>query len=89
MAALNVAPVAVILPEGTPAKLTTPAGRSVIQCPAQRVEGLTCKQCRLCAKAARKVIVGLEAHGTAQKYVSQRLIQANSLLRRLPPAASA
>lgn len=71
LADLNIGPVAVVLPYGTPESLTTPGGRKVVQCPAQSRSCVTCKQCGLCADAKRKVIVGLEAHGAQTATVSE------------------
>ena len=50
--------------ESIPAR--TPAGRRVVQCPAQTA-GRTCAQCRLCARSARSVVVAFVAHGAAHK----------------------
>ena len=68
--ALGIAPVVTLLPIGTPAKLQTPAGNTVILCPAQRRENLTCVKCKLCQIPKRKVIIGFEAHGYAKRIVS-------------------
>jgi len=68
--ALNITPVAVVLPLGTEKKISTPAGNTVILCPAQYKENLTCGNCKLCAIRDRKVIIGFEAHGASKKHVS-------------------
>ncbi len=67
--ALGIAPVAVVLPEDAPDKLTTPGGAPVIVC-LNETKGLTCEGCGLCAKADRKSIVGFRAHGQASAIVS-------------------
>lgn len=57
-------PVVAIVPTDTPEKSYTPAGRTIIVCPAQSRDGVTCETCGLCARADRGVIVGFRAHGT-------------------------
>ena len=53
-----------IVPQDTPAKSWTPAGRVIIVCPAQTREDVTCQSCGLCAIPDRSVIIGFRAHGT-------------------------
>lgn len=67
LAALNIAPVATILPEGVEENTATPDGRKVIVCPAQKTEGMTCQKCRLCSRADRSVIIGFIPHGSAKR----------------------
>ncbi len=69
LAGLGIGPVAVVLPVGAPARLLTPGGRRVIAC-LNETKGLTCLECRLCAVAGRKSIVGFRAHGAAKHIVS-------------------
>lgn len=70
LAGYKVGPVAVIIPTDTPDRgLTTPGGRRVIVCPAQR-DLLTCASCWLCAIPGRKAIVGFRAHGQAAARVN-------------------
>lgn len=64
LAALDLGPVAAIVPSDTPEKSYTPEGRTIIVCPAQTRDGVTCATCGLCARADRAVIVGFRAHGT-------------------------
>lgn len=70
LARLGIAPVAVVLPENSPDKLTTPEGRSVIVC-LNETKRLTCLECQLCAVSTRKSIVGFRAHGQAKAIVTQ------------------
>lgn len=71
LAALGIAPVAVVLPQDAPSRATlTPAGRTVVVCPAQTSE-LTCDECQLCTHATRKSIVGFRAHGQFKARVSE------------------
>jgi hypothetical protein len=69
LADLEIAPVVTVLPEHAPEKLSTPAGRTVIVCPAQSREDVTCATCGLCQRQDRTVIVGFRAHGTAKRKV--------------------
>ena len=46
---------------------TTPKGRKIVVCPATYKEGMSCNDCRLCAKANRKTIVGFPAHGRSKR----------------------
>ena len=61
---LNLGPVVAIVPMDTPEKTQTPAGRTIIVCPAQTRDEVTCATCGLCARADRGVIIGFRAHGT-------------------------
>lgn len=67
LAALKIGPVATILPEGVTENTTTPDGRKVVVCPAQKVDGITCQKCRLCSRADRSVIIGFIPHGSAKR----------------------
>ena len=67
LAALDIGPVAVVLPAGFDGRRTqTPAGRRVAQCPAT-YRDTTCADCGLCAMRDRKVIVGFPAHGVHKR----------------------
>lgn len=60
-------PVVTVLPINAPAKMTTPAGRPVITCPAQTRDDVSCADCQLCARQDRPTIIGFLAHGTGAK----------------------
>lgn len=62
-------PVATVVPPGSPSSLTTPAGRRVIVCPAQRSDR-TCADCGLCARSDRSFIIGFVPHGTGARKVA-------------------
>lgn len=64
LAEADAGPVCCIVPSDTPEKSYTPAGRTIIVCPAQTRDGITCETCGLCARADRAVIVGFRAHGS-------------------------
>lgn len=64
LAEMDLGPVVAIVPMDTPEKTQTPAGRTIIVCPAQTRDGVTCATCGLCARADRGVIIGFRAHGT-------------------------
>lgn len=67
LSALAIGPVVTILPVQSAEKLHTPEGRTVIVCPAQTRDDVTCASCGLCQRADRKVIVGFRAHGVSKK----------------------
>lgn len=65
-------PVATLVPAGTPARFTTPAGRAGVICPAQIRPGVTCSSCGLCGVAsARRPVVGFLPHGGRAKVADQ------------------
>lgn len=67
LAALEIAPVVVVMPRDATENTTTPAGRRVVICPATQRDDVSCASCKLCARADRKVIVGFPAHGALAK----------------------
>jgi hypothetical protein len=73
LAALDIAPVCVIVSTNSDEKMLTPEGRKVIVCPAQIRDDVTCKSCKLCAVINRKVIIAFQAHGPAGKTVSEKV----------------
>lgn len=80
LADLGIGPVAVVVASDTPDRgLRTPGGRRVVVCPAETAARLTCAECRLCAVAHRRAVVGFRAHGQLRAEVD-RLVQ----LRRAP-----
>jgi hypothetical protein len=68
---LNIGPVVTLLPEDYEDKSITPAGNTVIVCPAQTRDNVSCSTCKLCANVNRSVIIGFKAHGTAKKAASK------------------
>lgn len=55
---------AVVLPSDAPARSVTPAGHTVVVCPAQTSDGrVTCNTCRLCDASKPGPIVGFREHG--------------------------
>jgi hypothetical protein len=66
----DLVPVVTLLPHDAPIRLKTPAGRRVTVCPAE-TEGLTCRECELCAIPDRKTIIGFRAHGNYRKHVTE------------------
>ena len=64
---LGIAPVVSILPLGeTRKRFKSPAGNTVLRCPAEYVEDLTCKSCGLCAEISRSFAVGFTVHGSSK-----------------------
>ena len=70
LAALNIAPVCVVLPSDATANTVTPQGRKVVVCPATQRDNVTCDSCRLCSKSTRTCIIGFPAHGTGARKAS-------------------
>jgi len=83
LAALDIAPVAAVLPSeyeigkgesvtDYKARLetlpqTTPQGRRIVTCPASYMPAVSCATCKLCAVGNRKTIIGFPAHGASAK----------------------
>jgi len=67
-AALDVAPVVVVLPADAIRALRTPAGHKVVVCPAS-LDTTDCLRCGLCQRGQRRAIVGFPAHGSAKAKV--------------------
>ena len=61
-------PVVVTMPPGWREKIKTEAGHTVIPCPAESREGVTCESCELCARPGREVIIGFPGHGTRKRF---------------------
>jgi hypothetical protein len=59
----------------------TPAGRAIVRCPAEHIDGMTCAQCELCANRDRRSIVGFTAHGSSKRRVIG-IVQAGSVTRK-------
>jgi hypothetical protein len=77
LADVTTCPIVVTVPMDTPEKSETPDGRTIIVCPAQTRDDVTCASCGLCARADRRVIVGFRAHGTRARVadaVARRVI---------------
>lgn len=70
LAALGIAPVAVVLPSDQSTNTATPAGRKVVVCPATQRDDVSCATCQLCQRE-RSVIVGFPAHGASAKRASR------------------
>lgn len=71
MAALGIAPVAVVLPAEQTTATKTPEGRPVAICPAALSDSVSCASCGLCALASRKAIIGFPAHGASKRKASR------------------
>lgn len=65
--ALNVGPVVVIMPDDCQKVEKTPAGNTVIQCPATYLDGVQCANCGICQVSIRKAIIGFPVHGTSKR----------------------
>ena len=67
LAALEIAPVTVVLESTQTTNTQTPQGRKVVICPATIREDIDCARCQLCARVDREAIIGFPAHGTSLK----------------------
>lgn len=65
--ALDCGPVVTIVPEDYPKTGTTPAGHSVVTCPATYRDDVTCATCGICAVATRKAIIAFPVHGSGKR----------------------
>ena len=70
LADLCIAPVVTVLNSDATTNMKTPAGRTVVVCPATQRDDVTCATCQLCQRQ-RSTIVGFPAHGTGKKKVVQ------------------
>ncbi len=66
-------PMTTVLPLGSARVQHTKQGLTVITCPAQLAEDVTCKSCGLCQKKDRKSVVGFRAHGQDKANITDRL----------------
>lgn len=65
--ALDCGPVVCILPIDADKVTQTPAGNTVVICPAVQSDNVTCASCGICAVSTRKTIIGFPAHGIAKR----------------------
>lgn len=75
LADLGIGPVVCVLPSTATKNCKTPAGRTVVVCPATQQDFVTCSTCQLCYHQ-RETIVGFPAHGSRLKRIDIRLAQA-------------
>ena len=54
----------------------TPAGNTVLVCPAQRSDTTTCADCKLCHHRGRRVVIAFLAHGTGKRKANAALSEA-------------
>jgi len=72
LADLDAGPVVVVLPSDQVVNTKTPAGRSVVVCPATIRDDVSCATCQLCQRQ-RSAIVGFPAHGSRKRVINIRL----------------
>lgn len=75
LADLGVGPVVCVLDSTQTANLKTPAGRTVVICPATQRDDVTCATCALCYRQ-RDTVVGFPAHGSSRRKIDIRLAAA-------------
>jgi hypothetical protein len=56
-------PVVVIIPTDAPKVSRTPAGRKIVQCPAENSDRITCANCGLCQLGDRPYLIGFKPKG--------------------------
>lgn len=64
--ALNCGPVVTIVPADYPKSGITPAGHSVVLCPATYRDDIQCSNCGICAVSDRKAIIAFPVHGSGK-----------------------
>jgi len=69
LAALEIGPVVVVLDSAQRQNLATPAGRTVVVCPATIRDDVTCESCQMCQRQ-RSAIIGFPAHGASKRKAS-------------------
>jgi hypothetical protein len=74
---LGIAPVVCVLPRDQVTNCKTPAGRTVVVCPAVTREDVSCATCKLCSHMHRETIVGFPAHGSGARKIELHLQRAN------------
>lgn len=67
LAALDVAPVACVLPIEQDKPTRTPEGRFVAVCPATVRDDIDCASCGICAVPGHKAVIGFPAHGSGAR----------------------
>jgi hypothetical protein len=72
LAATGAGPVVCIVPSTTTENTRTPAGRTVVICPATQRDDVTCASCQLCQRD-RSVIVAFPAHGASKRRIDIKL----------------
>ena len=72
LADYNAGPVVVVLPSNQITNTKTPAGRTVVVCPATIRDDVSCHNCQLCQRQ-RSAIVGFPAHGSRKRVINIRL----------------
>lgn len=72
---MGIGPVVTVLPRDQMENTTTPAGRTIVVCPAVTRDDVSCATCQLCSRTHRDTIVGFPAHGTGAKRVELHLRQ--------------
>lgn len=69
LAALDIGPVATLLPDDVTDNTQTPEGRTIAICPAVKYDAITCATCGICTKQ-HKAVVGFPAIGRCKENVA-------------------
>ena len=78
LASLEAGPVVSIVPIDHPKLSYTPAGRSVVICPAVTSDDVTCSNCGLCQNQNRRSIVAFPVHGSGKKKAERVFMMARA-----------
>ena len=62
-------PIVVVSPADAPKVTRTPAGRQIVQCPAENTDRITCSNCGLCQIADRSYLIGFKPKGAKRRAV--------------------
>lgn len=76
--ALQIGPiVTVVTPNEWQGKNTgkTPAGNTLVRCPAEYIDSMNCAACMLCAVSTRKGIVAFTAHGSGKNKAAASVLE--------------
>lgn len=73
LVSLSIGPVVTIMPTDCDKVTVTPAGNTIVQCPATYMDNMTCANCGICAVSTRKAIIGFPVHGVS-KGKAQKII---------------
>lgn len=71
LVSLNIGPVVVLMQEGQDKVSYTPAGNTIVQCPATYREDINCSSCGICAVSTRKAIIGFPVHGARRRKAAE------------------
>jgi len=66
-------PVTAVVSSKALENITTPAGNTIVICPAVTRDDVTCESCQMCQRSNRSIIIGFPAHGNRAKRIDIKL----------------